>query len=118
MITLLDITSKEQFSKNKKMYNFTQLSEHSGINKNTLKTWFHRYSLSSNIKDDKGNFLYSEEELQKFNKEIIGPGDKSISIRFVLLASQAIGKSVAYNILRSQDVLSALNAIKKLLQGE
>tara|TARA_B100000029_G_scaffold119825_1_gene113172 strand:+ start:341 stop:2137 length:1797 start_codon:yes stop_codon:yes gene_type:complete len=66
MITLLDITSKEQFSKNKKMYNFTQLSEHSGINKNTLKTWFHRYSLSSNIKDDKGNFLYSEEELQRF----------------------------------------------------
>ena len=24
------------------------------------------YSLSSNLKDDKGNFLYSEEELQRF----------------------------------------------------
>ena len=52
---------------------------------------------------------YINEKIKKFNKEIIVPGDKSISIRFVLLASQAIGKSVAYNILRSQDVLSALN---------
>ncbi len=54
------------------------------------------------------------EKIRKFNKEIIVPGDKSLSIRFVLLASVAIGKSVAYNILRSQDVLSSLNAIKKL----
>ena len=57
---------------------------------------------------------YINEKIKKFNREIIVPGDKSISIRFVLLASQAIGKSVAYNILRSQDVLSALNSIKKL----
>ena len=57
---------------------------------------------------------YINEKIKKFNKEIIVPGDKSLSIRFVLLASQAIGKSVAYNILRSQDVLSALNTIKKL----
>ena len=54
---------------------------------------------------------YINEKIKKFNKEIIVPGDKSLSIRFVLLASQAIGKSVAYNILRSQDVLSALNSI-------
>ena len=57
---------------------------------------------------------YINEKIKKFNKEIIVPGDKSLSIRFVLLASQAIGKSVAYNILKSQDVLSALNTIKKL----
>ncbi len=58
--------------------------------------------------------VYINEKIKKFNKKIIVPGDKSISIRFVLLASQAIGKSVAYNILRSDDVLSALKAIKKL----
>ena len=63
MITILDITSKEQFSKNKKRYNLTQVAELTGIKKNTLKTWIHRYSLSSSLKDDKG-FLYSEEELQ------------------------------------------------------
>ena len=66
MITILDITSKEQFSKNKKRYNLTQVAELTGIKKNTLKTWIHRYSLSSSLKDDKGNFLYSEEELQRF----------------------------------------------------
>ncbi len=58
--------------------------------------------------------VYINEKIKKFNKKIIVPGDKSISIRFVLLASQAIGKSVAYNLLRSEDVLSALKAIKKL----
>ena len=57
---------------------------------------------------------YINEQIKKFNKKIYIPGDKSLSIRWVLLASQAIGKSSAYNLLRSEDVLSALNAIKKL----
>tara|TARA_B100001250_G_scaffold396068_1_gene401623 strand:- start:65 stop:1396 length:1332 start_codon:yes stop_codon:yes gene_type:complete len=53
-------------------------------------------------------------KINKFNKIIYVPGDKSLSIRFVLIASQAIGKSIAHNILKSEDVISALNAIKKL----
>ena len=57
---------------------------------------------------------YINEQINKFKKKIYIPGDKSLSIRWVLLASQAIGKSYAYNLLRSEDVLSALNAVKKL----
>ena len=54
---------------------------------------------------------YINEKIKKFNKKIYIPGDKSLSIRWVLLASQGIGKSYAYNLLRSADVFSALNAI-------
>ncbi len=57
---------------------------------------------------------YINEQIKKFNKKIYIPGDKSLSIRWILLASNAIGKSFAYNLLKSEDVLSALNAIKKL----
>ena len=42
------------------------------------------------------------------------PGDKSISIRIILIASQAIGKSRAYNLLESGDVKSTINSMKKL----
>ena len=41
-------------------------------------------------------------------------GDKSLSIRWALLASQAIGKSYAENLLKSDDVLNTLNCLKKL----
>ena len=36
-------------------------------------------------------------------------GDKSLSIRWALLASQAEGKSRAYNLLKSLDVLSTFH---------
>ena len=49
-----------------------------------------------------------------FNKKINIEGDKSLSIRWALLASQATGISRAYKILRSEDVLSTLDCIKKL----
>ena len=52
--------------------------------------------------------------IKNFNKKICVSGDKSISIRCVLLASQAIGKSKIYNLLESEDVISALKCIKKL----
>ncbi len=54
------------------------------------------------------------EKISKFNKRIFVSGDKSISIRCVLLASQAIGISKIYNLLESEDVLNALKSIKKL----
>ena len=53
-------------------------------------------------------------KINPFDKIIHVSGDKSLSIRWALLASQAKGKSRAYNILRSQDVISTLNCLKKL----
>ena len=53
-------------------------------------------------------------KIPSFNKKINIDGDKSLSIRWALLASQASGKSKAYKILKSEDVLSTLNCLKKL----
>ena len=53
-------------------------------------------------------------KINKFNKKIEVSSDKSISIRCVLMASQAIGNSKIYNLLESEDVNSAINAIKSL----
>ena len=58
--------------------------------------------------------LIIKNKIKKFNKQIQVSGDKSLSIRWVLLASQAIGKSKGYNLLMSEDVLAAIDAIKKL----
>ena len=55
-----------------------------------------------------------KERIKKFNKKIIIDGDKSLSIRVALLASQALGTSFIYNLLKSEDVLSTLNCLKKL----
>tara|TARA_B100000787_G_scaffold147076_1_gene117915 strand:+ start:2851 stop:4233 length:1383 start_codon:yes stop_codon:yes gene_type:complete len=41
-------------------------------------------------------------------------GDKSLSIRFAILASMAKGKSTAINLLKSEDVISTLNCLRKL----
>ena len=53
-------------------------------------------------------------KINKFDKKIEVSSDKSISIRCVLMASQAIGCSKIYNLLESEDVISAINAIKTL----
>ena len=53
-------------------------------------------------------------KIQDFNTKIIVSGDKSISIRWVLFASLAEGVSQAKNILLSEDVIAAINAIKQL----
>ena len=53
-------------------------------------------------------------KIKPFNKIIEIEGDKSLSIRWALLASQASGKSKAVNLLRSEDVISTLNCLKKL----
>jgi 3-phosphoshikimate 1-carboxyvinyltransferase len=52
-------------------------------------------------------------KITPFNKTIKIPGDKSCSIRALLLASQCIGKSKIKNLLESEDVLNCLNALKK-----
>ena len=52
--------------------------------------------------------------IKPFNRELLIEGDKSLSIRWALLASQAVGKSTAKNILKSEDVLNTLNCLRKL----
>ncbi len=53
-------------------------------------------------------------KIKKFKSQIIIPGDKSLSIRWVLLSSLAGGVSKAKNLLISEDVRAAIKAIKKL----
>ncbi len=60
------------------------------------------------------NPLIIKNKIKKFNKAINVSGDKSLSIRWVLFASLADGVSKAKNLLMSEDVIAALNAIKKL----
>ena len=59
-------------------------------------------------------FIKINKKINNFNKRIEVDGDKSLSIRWALLASQAIGTSRAYNLLRSEDTLNALKCLKKL----
>jgi 3-phosphoshikimate 1-carboxyvinyltransferase len=49
------------------------------------------------------------------NKKIQIPGDKSCSIRAILLGSQCIGVSKIKNLLESEDVLNCVNTLKKTL---
>ena len=60
------------------------------------------------------NSLIIKNKIKKFNKVISVSGDKSISIRWVLLSSLASGMCKSKNLLMSEDVLAALSAIKKL----
>ena len=60
-------------------------------------------------------FISIKEKIDNFKKKSISiPGDKSLSIRFVLLSSLSQGKCTAQNILKSEDVISAIKSIKKL----
>ncbi len=59
------------------------------------------------------NKITVNHKIKSFNKSIIIPGDKSLSIRWVLIASLASGKSTANNLLMSEDVQAAINAIRK-----
>ena len=60
------------------------------------------------------NFIKIKKKINNFKKTIKVPGDKSLSIRWVLFASLAEGTSKAKNLLMSEDVLAAIRAIKKL----
>ena len=59
------------------------------------------------------NHIKNKNKIKPFNKKIEVSGDKSISIRCVLLASQAIGKSKIYNLLESEDVIKCFKIYKK-----
>ncbi len=60
------------------------------------------------------NHIIIKNKLSNFNKKIRVSADKSISIRSVLFASQAVGTSKISNLLESEDVLNSLKTIKKL----
>ena len=60
------------------------------------------------------NKIEIKNTIKPFNKKVEIEGDKSLSIRWALLASQSIGKSTSTNLLMSEDVLNTLNCLKKL----
>ena len=60
------------------------------------------------------NFVKINNKITSFNKSLTIDGDKSLSIRWALLASQSLKKSKASNLLLSEDVISTLNCLKKL----
>ena len=60
------------------------------------------------------NKILIKNVIKSFNKTIEIDGDKSLSIRWALLASQAHGKSVSKNLLKSEDVIDTLRCLKKL----
>ena len=60
------------------------------------------------------NSIIIESKIKEYRKKITVSGDKSLSIRWVLLSSLASGVSRAKNLLISEDVLAALKAIKRL----
>jgi len=60
------------------------------------------------------NKIIISKKIEPFNKDILIEGDKSLSIRWALLASQASGKSKSYNLLKSEDVINTLKCLKKL----
>ena len=60
------------------------------------------------------NKIFINNKIKPFNKIIKIEGDKSLSIRWALMASQCIGKSTSSNLLKSEDVLNTIDCLKKL----
>ena len=60
------------------------------------------------------NTVKISQVIQPYNKNLKIEGDKSLSIRWALLASQALGKSKSFNLLKSEDVMSTLKCLKQL----
>ena len=61
------------------------------------------------------NIFVIKKKISSFHDKLIKvSGDKSLSIRWVLLASLAKGKSRSTNLLRSDDVKASINVIKTL----
>ena len=54
------------------------------------------------------NIVKIRKKIGDYKKTVIVPGDKSLSIRWVLFSSLANGMSKAKNLLMSEDVLAAI----------
>ena len=61
-----------------------------------------------------GKKLFINNKHNSFKKTVSIDGDKSISIRTLLLGSQAYGKTSIENILLSEDIINAIKCLKKL----
>ncbi len=61
-----------------------------------------------------GKRLLIKNTLNSYKKTISIDGDKSISIRSLLLGSQAYGKTFIKNILLSEDIINSIKCLKKL----
>ena len=69
----------------------------------------------SNLTNLMSNIFVIKKKINNFqNKVIKVSGDKSLSIRWVLFASLAEGKSKSFNLLISEDVKASIDAIRKL----
>ena len=60
------------------------------------------------------NIIKISRSIKPFKKNLQIEGDKSLSIRWALIASQATGVSKSSNLLKSEDVNDALKCLKKL----
>ena len=60
------------------------------------------------------NIFKISRKIEPYKKNISIDGDKSLSIRWALIASQSTGKSRSYNLLKSEDVINTLNCLKQL----
>ena len=60
------------------------------------------------------NILLIKKKINSFSNSISVSGDKSLSIRWAIMAAQALGKSKAFNLLNSEDVNNTLIALQKL----
>ena len=60
------------------------------------------------------NKIILKKKILNFDKKISIPGDKSISIRWVLISSLASGISKAKNLLISEDVMASIETVRKL----
>ncbi len=58
--------------------------------------------------------IHINKKISSYKKTIEVSSDKSLSIRTILLATQAVGVSKISNLLESEDVLNTLKTIKKL----
>ena len=58
--------------------------------------------------------LFINNKYNSFKETISVDGDKSISIRALLLGSQAYGKSLIENILQSEDIINSIDCLKRL----
>ncbi len=59
-------------------------------------------------------FVKIRNKIEEFNKVLSIEGDKSLSIRWALIASQSKSKSKSVNLLLSEDVINTLNCLRKL----
>lgn len=59
-------------------------------------------------------FIEINKKISSFDKVINIEGDKSLSIRSLIFASQAKGLSVVENLLEFEDIFSTINCLKKL----